>query len=83
MKYYSIRIQNKLDGTEVRTIFPCETQNEAEIQFHKNLATDMGNADIKSVTCMVITQAGGAIMSRYWVAPNKVEEPTVEEVTEQ
>ena len=82
MKYYSIRIQNKLDGTEVRTIFPCETQDEAEIQFHKNLATDMGNADIKSVTCMVISQAGGAIMSRYWVAPTKVEEPVVEETTE-
>ena len=82
MKYYSIRIQNKLDGTEVRTICPCETQDKAEIQFHKNLATDMGNTDIKSVTCMVISQAGGAIMSRYWVAPTKVEEPVVEETTE-
>ena len=81
MKYYSIRIQNKLDGTEVRNITPCDTQDLAEIQFHKNLAADMGNSEIQSVTCMVVSQLGHMIMSRYWEAPTKVEEATVTEET--
>lgn len=65
--FYTIRIQTKTDGTEVRNIVPFETSDEAEIRFHSCLAADMNNDDLKSVLVCVLTEQGVVTMSRYWV----------------
>lgn len=66
MKYYTIRIQQKSDGTEVRNISSQKTREEAEVQFHKVLAADMTATDITETLVSVMNSTGGIEMSRNW-----------------
>lgn len=66
--YYTIRIQRKKDGTEVRNIAPYENKDEAEIFYHKCLAADMSNTDMKSCIMMVLSEDCSIVLSRHWVS---------------
>lgn len=70
--YYVIRIQRKKDGTEVRNITPFNTIDDAEIQYHKCLAADMGNEELDSVICFIFKdEVCNIVLSRYWNAPQE------------
>lgn len=66
--FYTIRIQNKKDGTEVRSIAPFTDKNEAEIRFHSFLSADMSNKEISSCLVLVLDENGVVLMSRHWVS---------------
>ena len=69
MKFYTIRIQTKTDGTEVRNIAPFDDYNDAEIYYHKCLAADMGSAELSKVLVMVINDEGTPLLCRNFVQP--------------
>lgn len=74
--FYVIRIQNKWDGSEVRSIAPFTDKDSAEIRFHSFLAADMGNENMSSVLVVLMNEDGQVLMNRHWVAPTP--EPVVE-----
>lgn len=67
MKYYTLRIYSK-NGTTTKNITEFDSLDAAEIQYHKNLAADIGNSDIDHVLCMVLDQDGSIYYSRSWYA---------------
>lgn len=64
--YYTIRIQRKTDGTEVRNITAHDTLDDGEVRFHSCLASDINNADINSCMAMLIDRNGALLMVRAW-----------------
>lgn len=89
MRYYVVSIQyNKDVQSENRTVPKAyDSYNDAKKEFHRQLATDMGNETLSWSLCMIITSDGNVRNSERWdrefVPEQIVVEETTEEVTEE
>lgn len=87
MRYYVVSIQyNKDVQAENRTVPKAyDSYNDAKKEFHRQLATDMGNEALGWSLCMIITSDGNVRNSERWDRPVEIEpipDVTTEEVTE-
>lgn len=67
MKYYMIRIFTQGEN-ETRTIFPFESQKEAEIKFYAALAADMAKADVRKGMCCILNEYGSVVQAKQYEA---------------
>lgn len=81
MRYYLVTIQyNREAQAENRTVPKAfDSLNDAEAEFHSQVAKDMKNSILGWSLNMVINDDGGVYLQKKYVAePLPIEEPTEE-----
>lgn len=74
-QYYVIRIKFLKDGTVKKSeVMDYETQRQAEVKFHNNLASDMADDTLEGSTCVIMNAYGGIAKSEHW----EIEQPAPE-----